>query len=129
MDTSLTGRVGLTGAVLAAVLSACAVLILATPSAANASESQFCYGTTLSNHNWCVGEPREMNAVYGLGASNSVCVWGSFGPEAGTATSVTCSPGPNQGTYNGGFTLTTLHPVIQINAAGTSAVYGVAFRP
>jgi hypothetical protein len=101
-----------------ALTTLCVSLALFAPSSASASA--FCSGAVRSNYDYCHGTARNLSGVTGHGDQHSVCVgagalWGG------------CSGGPNQiATMNLGY-VAYLGPWIEVNAPGTSTLWGDTF--
>lgn len=114
-----------------AILAICLVTLLGSPAGAKASESNYCYGSTLGNHGRCVGAFRNMNALYGQGTQNSVCIWASYLADgSGVVGGTTCSSGPAPaGTYNNKMIEAGFYPTIENNGAINNTVYGIVFKP
>jgi hypothetical protein len=96
--------------------------------AAQASTSPYCNNQTLSNYGACAGASRTLYQTYGWGDSRSVCVWWRFGGWGSNGNA--CSSGPGVGVYSAvAPTSNPWEPGINVNAAGSSVVHGVALQP
>jgi hypothetical protein len=106
-----------------AAVALLATLLVAGPQAAEATESPYCGGITVSPKQYCSGVARTFNAEYGVGAQGSVCVGSGVGGSA-------CSGGPNQGVYKPVGQWIFAEPWIFNNLSGQSnIVHGTAFTP
>ncbi|HEU4701078.1 MAG TPA: hypothetical protein VFS37_01250 [Conexibacter sp.] len=116
MAHGISRRLALLGG-LVALVGAALALAVHTPSA---NASPFCGGQRLSNYAYCYGAPRTLSGDTGYGVERSICIgagaiWGG------------CSGGPGQvRTMNLGFSTYT-EPWIEVNAAGSTIVYGETF--
>ena len=99
------------------------LLLFAAPQAAQAAESHFCYGQSVSAKNYCHGAARTYNATYGQGASGSVCIGNGVSGSA-------CSGGAGEGVYKAVGEWIYNEPWITNNMwSGSQTVYGIAFTP
>jgi hypothetical protein len=114
-----------------AMLAICAMLMLSSPVGAKASESVYCWGASLGNHGRCVGAFRNLNAVYGQGTYQAVCVWASYlANGSGVVGGTTCSTGAAPAaTYNNKMIEGGFYPTIENASTGGNTVYGLAFKP
>lgn len=123
MTNAASGRLKSSLAMASTVLTLCAILLLGSAGQAQAGTSPYCNNQTLGGYQICTGASRTLYQVYGWGDQHSVCV------GVNEMVKITCSGGPEQGTYNNFGNSYRRTPKISNNAYGSNTVHGVAFQP
>lgn len=122
-EATISRSIALPSALAFVAVAALAILVMAAPRSAHASESPYCPGASVPAKEYCFGAPRTFDAEVGWGDQGSVCVGNGVSGSA-------CSGGPGQGVYKPVGEWIYAQPWIFNNLPGRSGtVHGVAYTP